>query len=94
MDLCSGCRFWLNWDSEGSGLGECHRFPPRMATACKSNVEDESATTVRPEGGGWPLTAPDDWCGEFQAVATRETPRAPGRSPSSPGDLGADAAGI
>ena len=32
MEQCNGCRFWLNWDSEGTNLGECHRFPPQVGT--------------------------------------------------------------
>jgi hypothetical protein len=70
MEQCSGCRFWLNWDSEQTNLGECHRFPPRMATVHRIDVEGATTATVRPEDGGWPLTAPDDWCGEFQRLRT------------------------
>jgi hypothetical protein len=87
MEQCSECRFWLNWDSEGSNLGECHRFPPRMATVLRAGDEGASAVVVRPEDGGWPLTAPDDWCGEYQ-----HPPGRPGAPPeeSSPrgGDVG------
>ncbi len=85
MDQCSECRFWLNWDSEGTNLGECHRFPPRMATVHRIGVEGETAGTVRPEDGGWPLTAPDDWCGEFQRPPLRS-----GEVPSPPVEKGGD----
>ncbi|HEX5272247.1 MAG TPA: hypothetical protein VFW33_17240 [Gemmataceae bacterium] len=72
MEQCSECRFWLNWDSEGTNLGECHRFPPRMATVLRADAEGgASAVMVRPEDGGWPLTAPDDWCGEFRRPPER-----------------------
>ena len=71
MEQCSECRFWLNWDSEMTNLGECHRFPPRMATRPGGGGDDESVATVRPEDGGWPLTSPTDWCGEFQPPPTR-----------------------
>jgi hypothetical protein len=74
MDNCKGCRFWLNWDTEDTNMGECHRFPPRMATVQASGSEGPSKMTVRPEDGGWPLTYPDDWCGEFQPSLTRSTP--------------------
>jgi hypothetical protein len=67
VEQCSGCRFWLNWDSENSNLGECHRYPPRMATVHRVGVEGSTTATVRPEDGGWPQTAPDDWCGEYQS---------------------------
>jgi len=39
MEQCSGCRFWLNWDSEFTNLGECHRFPPRMANVRETGAE-------------------------------------------------------
>jgi hypothetical protein len=71
VEQCSGCRFWLNWDSENSNLGECHRYPPRMATVHRVAAEGPSTMTIRPEDGGWPLTAPHDWCGEFQPPLTR-----------------------
>jgi hypothetical protein len=70
MEQCSGCRFWLNWDSEQTNLGECHRYPPRMATIHRTDAEGTTTITVRPEEGGWPLTAPDDWCGEYQRPLT------------------------
>ena len=79
MDHCSECRFWLNWDSEMTNLGECHRFPPRMLAVQRPDAEGESAATVRPNDGGWPLTSPDDWCGEFQ----RPSPRAGESRPAS-----------
>jgi hypothetical protein len=71
MDQCAGCRFWLNWDSEDTNLGECHRFPPRMAVQTSGS---ETAVNVRPENGGWPLTYPDEWCGEFQPTPNRPDP--------------------
>ena len=70
MEQCSGCRFWLNWDSEMTNLGECHRYPPRMATVHRIDAEGAFTTTIRPDDGGWPLTAPHDWCGEFQRHPT------------------------
>jgi hypothetical protein len=74
MENCKGCRFWLNWDTEDTNLGECHRFPPRMMTVRETGPEGPSTATVRPEDGGWPLTYPDDWCGEFQHSPTRPAP--------------------
>ncbi len=71
MEQCNLCRFWLNWDSEMTNLGECHRFPPRMTTVSQTEGDEVSFATVRPVDGGWPLTAPDDWCGEFQAPPPR-----------------------
>jgi hypothetical protein len=74
MEHCKACRFWLNWDTEDTNLGECHRFPPQMVTVRGSGPEGQSTATVRPEDGGWPLTYPDDWCGEFQHSSTRPAP--------------------
>ena len=84
MQQCDICRFWLNWDPEMTNLGECHRFPPRMATVHRINAEGESAATIRPPDGGWPLTAPDDWCGEFQPQPTRADASAPGAAQRQP----------
>jgi hypothetical protein len=91
MDQCGSCRFWLNWDSEMTNLGECHRFPPRMLMVHRTDVEGESAATVRPEDGGWPLTYPDDWCGEFQRPPE---PAPPSRPAVSPRELDSGPAGI
>ena len=84
MDNCKRCRFWLNWDTEDTNLGECHRFPPRMALVHGSGPEGASTATVRPEDGGWPLTYPDDWCGEFQPSAS--APALPPKSAPQGGD--------
>jgi hypothetical protein len=86
MEQCSECRFWLNWDSEGSNLGECHRYPPRMATVLRAGAEGATPVMVRPEDGGWPLTAPDDWCGEYQPTR----PGRPGAAPEAPSQRGGD----
>jgi hypothetical protein len=74
MDNCKRCRFWLNWDTEDTNLGECHRFPPRMKMVQASGPEGSVTATVRPDDGGWPLTYPDDWCGEFQPAAAPPAP--------------------
>jgi hypothetical protein len=87
MEQCSGCRFWLNWDSEDTNLGECHRFPPRMATVQRIDAEGSFPTTIRPEDGGWPLTAPQDWCGEFQRQPTAAAAGRPA-APEAPPDAG------
>ena len=91
MEHCSGCRFWLNWDSENSNLGECHRYPPRMATVQRIEAEGPSTRTIRPEDGGWPLTAPDDWCGEFQPPLSRSAAAHP---PSDAGSVEIGPGGI
>lgn len=87
MEQCSGCRFWLNWDSESTNLGECHRYPPQMETARQTDVEGETIVTVRPSDGGWPVTAPDDWCGEYQRAPRLAAATGPG-STAKPPDVG------
>jgi len=88
MEQCSACRFWLNWDSEMTNLGECHRFPPRMATARHADADEEAVVTVRPTDGGWPWTAPDDWCGEFQRALTIRPEEPPASRPPDVGPAG------
>ncbi len=81
MEQCSDCRFWRNWDSEMTNLGECHRFPPQMGTVRQMDGDEDVLLTIRPRDGGWPLTAPDEWCGEFQRPLTlppESTPTARG----------------
>jgi hypothetical protein len=63
---CKNCYFADEWDDEVSGLGECHRFPPSMATRLNS----DRSHTERPQNGGWPLVHDDDWCGEFKQDPT------------------------
>jgi hypothetical protein len=82
MESCNGCRFWLNWDSEFTNLGECHRFPPRMANIRETGPEGPVSEAVRPQNGGWPLTLPEDWCGEFQSSGSGSTPQAETRTVS------------
>ncbi len=76
MEQCSLCRFWLNWDSEMTNLGECHRYPPPPAAA-RTDADER----------GWPLTAPDDWCGEFQRPPARAGEARPA-SPQAEGEVG------
>lgn len=68
-EKCCRCVFWLNHDAECSDLGECHRYPPRMAVENVGGVFE----TIRPQDGGWPLTFPDDWCGEFKPMSNNNT---------------------
>lgn len=65
METCGNCRWWANVDTESSGLGECHRYPPRMATDMVIEIGIPHWDTVRPQDGGWPLTFEDDFCGEW-----------------------------
>lgn len=60
---CETCRFACEWDHEISGLGECHRYPPTMATVTN---REGTMETIRPQDGGWSLIQAFDWCGEHQ----------------------------
>ena len=62
MDGCKGCRYWVEIDPEKQLAGECHRYAPRPELAVGMKECD------------WPLTQPDDWCGEH---APRDEPLTP-----------------
>jgi hypothetical protein len=87
VEQCRACRFWLNWDSEMTNLGECHRYPPQMARTERVEDGEMIALTLRPTDGGWPLTFPDDWCGEFQLPRERTVGTLPA-TPQREGDVG------
>jgi hypothetical protein len=60
--VCDNCRFW---QPTNDGVGQCRRrAPSRIHADCIEPSERSS------EGDDafrlWPLTAPEDWCGEFE----------------------------
>ena len=68
---CSRCVYW--GETDGS-LGYCRRYSPRQGTPLEAYLKDTQ------QRGIWPMTLPDDWCGEFRA----ET-RTPQARPADPG---------
>lgn len=65
---CEDCVYWRLEPRDphaGSSYspGECRRFPPQLGSD---------------GGGGWPITGPVDWCGEF----TERPPRPDTASPA------------
>lgn len=64
---CRSCRFWTG---QRSPAGECRRFPPVLSTV----EEGEVLTSAQPV---WPKTNDDDWCGEWEVVATHVMRRTP-----------------
>jgi hypothetical protein len=60
---CACCRFWVRYEvrpeDDAAGLGECRRHAPLPLLA----LQDAAA------GGDhlafWPVTEPDEWCGEW-----------------------------
>ena len=51
---CHDCRYWFVED----GVGYCRRNPPSPAAPTPPPGEDD-------EHGTWPVTYPEDWCGEW-----------------------------
>ena len=63
-DLCKNCRHWKKWLS--GALGNCTRYPPHPTGSRINASTDPLATPRGPHRGEWPLTAPDDGCGEYK----------------------------
>ena len=55
-ETCAKCAYW---NAKGTDDGECRRQPPQ-AISFKVNEEVKFETR-------FPMTAADDWCGEFSA---------------------------
>jgi hypothetical protein len=63
---CSNCSFWSEFTStfptpRDQNRGQCRRNPPVIV------YPFELHEVLPADYGFWPLTRPDDWCGEFQA---------------------------
>ena len=58
MEQCSLCRFWLNWDSEDTNLGECHRFPPREQALRLGIIIQSMRRGERPQNRGIVIVQP------------------------------------
>lgn len=60
---CSNCQFW----SQEVSMGYCHRAAPRIIEAdevASYGFETKYRRVSRTE---FPMTAPDDWCGDHRA---------------------------
>jgi hypothetical protein len=53
---CGDCAYWEGTEGPRETDGRCHRHAPSVPL----NHPDLSTA--------WPLTEPDDWCGEWKAV--------------------------
>lgn len=62
MDTCSACRFF----NLGAGLHECRRRAPIHADRSYQNP-DVPTQRIPEYWSEWPIVAPTDWCGEFEA---------------------------
>ena len=87
-ERCRTCRFWL------ADPSECHRHAPsvpvRGAGDSAESHETEGGTATRTAISVWPVTDPDDWCGEWATRA--DAPKAlpvtlPPRTASARGAL-------
>lgn len=56
-EKCSQCKFWFR-DQTLTTLGECHRRSPTIIGKDEKAGVDEFRV--------WPITAFDDWCGEWK----------------------------
>ena len=62
---CDTCKFWLEITDLGEGLGKCRRYPP---TPVGYRIFEHPSAGSR-EDAVQPVTAEDDVCGEYVAVA-------------------------
>lgn len=66
---CDACRFWDHAPERiQEGFGNCRRNAPVP-------VRYEPGQRYQPLSGGWPVTAKDSWCGEFQEKSNPEAER-------------------
>ncbi len=56
---CEKCEYWQELEDEPAG--ECRRYAPHAKRRM------DSARTV----AAWPITHPNDWCGEFSRSPER-----------------------
>jgi hypothetical protein len=70
---CETCRFWADDKTEGGG--ECRKALPRAVVSAPWLPKFLALGKVRKMvwRAAWPLTEPDDWCGEHQPAATKES---------------------
>jgi hypothetical protein len=58
--LCENCVYWEALEGPRETLGSCHRHAPMPV------LHDAWPDTKPARDAWWPLTAPDDWCGEWK----------------------------
>jgi hypothetical protein len=58
---CKDCVFYVKYPAENNPTGLCKRYPP-----IRDGVHS-----------AYPITAVDDWCGEFKSSPVVVTPKAP-----------------
>jgi hypothetical protein len=75
---CSTCRFWQpDPDTLANELGECRINPPQHHPL--PGDPDEPDTRAGLPRRPWPLTADDDWCGQWRGRTWHQSFRAPMR---------------
>jgi len=66
MKLCKNCRYWHDLDYPNPGIdgvtGQCRRNPPMQT---KGSTMGADCSAMETDEAVWPITEPDDWCGEF-----------------------------
>lgn len=73
---CEVCKFWRNDDLDHDHNAQCLRRAPVALPYFIEDYLSFIATDDEPRGfakfTSWPRTAPDDWCGDFQAREAKE----------------------
>lgn len=67
-EACQNCRYWLGL-GDGRPTGFCRRHAPRPVLA-RNEAPEGGRDGIRDAIASetvWPLTARDDWCGEYRS---------------------------
>lgn len=78
MEQCSRCKFWKNHFplihknelNEDDAEGACRRLPPVLHDSWVKDIEEMKLAIQDFRQWSQPTTSGDDWCGEFQPIAT------------------------
>jgi hypothetical protein len=60
-ECCANCRFWKVVDDDPEEPGQCHRRAPLPL-----RLVGDANPLFHLSSTSWPVTTPDDWCGEFE----------------------------
>lgn len=77
--LCEKCIYWTQLNH--IGLGQCRKYAP----GCH-RVVPESKHGTEWLVTEWPLTQPDDWCGEYKGAGFRDSYQPPGMPGPAPAE--------
>ena len=69
MTSCATCRFWAGRE-EGAATIKV------FGGGCRKHAPDLYVSHHKQTHAAWPLTRPDDWCGDFEHFANSAEDRA------------------